>query len=234
MSASARGADVYWQVCESCLRGEEVVNRICHRGVLVSVLLIVSILVLGACSYQGPLAEEEFIAENQPVPAYEIQPGDLIDVFVWRNPEVSISVSVRPDGKVSTPLVEDLQAAGKTPSLLARDIEKALSNFIRGPMVTVIVREFNGNVGQRIRVIGEVAQPDVLSFRQGLTLLDVMIAVGGLSEYAAGNRAKIIRLTKDGQREIPVRLDDLLADGDMSANIALFPGDILIVPESFF
>ncbi len=209
-------------------------DRMRQQGILINVLLIIVLLMLTACSYTGPLAEEEFIAESQPVPAYEIQPGDLIDVFVWRNPEVSISVNVRPDGKVSTPLVEDLQAAGKTPSLLARDIEKALANFIRGPMVTVIVREFNGNVGQRIRVIGEVEQPDVLSFRQGLTLLDVMIAVGGLNEYASGNRAKIVRVTKDGQREIPVRLDDLLGDGDMSANIVLAPGDILIVPESVF
>ncbi len=189
---------------------------------------------LTACSAGRPLAEEEFVAPRPDLPAYRIQPGDAIRVFVWRNPEVSVDVVVRPDGHVSTPLVDDLEAAGKTPVELARAIEGILKGFIRSPMVTVIVRDFHGNVSQRIRVIGEVRTPSVLTYGPGMTLLDAVIGVGGLTEYAAGNRAKIIRDSQETPREIPVRLGDLLDEGDISANIPLRPGDILIVPESYF
>lgn len=207
----------------------------CRWLPLAATILLASTAMLTACSTMRPLAEEEFIAAKHAVPEYRIQPGDSIEVFVWRNPEVSIGVAVRPDGRVSTPLVEDMQAAGKTPSELARDIEAVLKNFIRDPMVTVIVRDFHGNIGQRVRIIGEVKAPNVLTYTRGMTLLDVLISVGGLTEYAAGNSAKIIRRQgENGQREIPVRLDDLLNDGDITANIELMPGDILIVPESFF
>ncbi len=200
----------------------------------IAILLSLLSLFLVACSGAPPLAEEEFVATKRAVPEYRIQAGDLIDVFVWRNPEVSISVNVRPDGRVSTPLVEDIQAAGKTPTELARDIEAILGRYIRSPMVTVIVKEFSGNVEQRIRVIGAVNNPSVLTYHDGTTLLDVMIAVGGLTEYADGNAAKVVRSTTEGQREIPVRLADLMDDGDMSANIRLLPGDVMIIPESLF
>ncbi|MBI1194369.1 MAG: sugar ABC transporter substrate-binding protein [Gammaproteobacteria bacterium] len=183
---------------------------------------------------QRPLAEEEFVSQPAAVEDYRIQPGDLIDVFVWRNPDVSVTVSVRPDGKVSTPLVEDMPATGKTPTELARDIEQALKKFIRDPMVTVIVKGFSQDVGQTIRVIGAAAHPQVLQYRKDMSLLDVMIAVGGLSDYAAGNRANIVRRVKGKQHEFPVRLEDLMVDGDITANVSVQPGDILIIPESVF
>ena len=165
---------------------------------------------------------------------YVIGPGDELQIFVWRNPEVSQTVTVRPDGKITTPLVEDLKAVGKTPSALARDIEKVLETYIRQPIVTIIVGGFNGTYSQQIRVIGEAATPRALPYSSGMSLLDVMIAVGGLTEFAAGNRASIIRTTVDGeQRRISVRLEDLLEDGVIDANIAMRPGDVLLIPESW-
>lgn len=196
-------------------------------------LILALALVLGAC-VQRPLAEEEFLSEPAVEGDYQIQPGDLIDVFVWRNPDVSVTVNVRPDGKVSTPLVEDMPATGKTPTELARDIEKSLKKYIRDPMVTVIVKEFSHDIHRTVRVIGAATRPQVLPYKKDMSLLDVMIAVGGLSDYAAGNRANIIRRVGDKQREFPVRLEDLLVDGDISANVKLLPGDILIIPESVF
>ena len=165
---------------------------------------------------------------------YRIGPGDKLNVFVWRNPEISVSVPVRPDGKISTPLVEDMVAAGKTPRQLARDIEGVLSTYIRSPVVTVIVTEFVGAFGEQIRVVGQAATPQSLPYRDNITLLDVMIEVGGLNEFAAGNRAKVIRPTAQGHVEIPARLDDLLNNGDVSANIKMQPGDVVIIPESWF
>ncbi len=165
---------------------------------------------------------------------YLIGPGDQLEIFVWRNPDVSVSVPVRPDGKVSTPLVEDLQAAGKSPSTLARDIEAVLAEYIKSPVVTVIVKGFVGNFGDQIRVVGEASQPQAVPFRQNLTLLDVLIEVGGLTDLAAGRRAKIIRRINGELIEIKVRPDLLLDNGDLSANILLQPGDILIIPEARF
>lgn len=202
------------------------------KAPLVLGLVIVAALCSGCM--QRPLAEEEFVSQPAAVEDYRIQPGDLIDVFVWRNPDVSVTVSVRPDGKVSTPLVEDMPATGKTPTELARDIEQALKKFIRDPMVTVIVKGFSQDVGQTIRVIGAAAHPQVLQYRKDMSLLDVMIAVGGLSDYAAGNRANIVRRVKGKQHEFPVRLEDLMVDGDITANVSVQPGDILIIPESVF
>jgi polysaccharide export outer membrane protein len=165
---------------------------------------------------------------------YQIGAGDVVNINVWRNPEVSLSVPVRPDGKITTPLVEDLQAAGKTSTELAREIEKALSKYIQQPLVTVIVTSFVGPYGQQIRVIGQAARPQALAYRQGMSLMDVLIAVGGITDFAAGNKANIIR-TVNGQRErVPVRLQDLLRDGDISANVAVLPGDILVIPEGWF
>lgn len=180
-------------------------------------------------------------ATSEPPPApvttetpaqYLIGPGDQLDIFVWRNPELSVSVPVRPDGRISTPLVEDMQAVGKTPTQLARDMETALANFVKTPQVNVIVREFVGTFGEQIRVVGKAAQPRALAYRRNLTVLDVLIDVGGLAPGAAGNRAKIIRRADGHKVEIPVRLADLLNEGKISENIEMMPGDVLFIPES--
>jgi len=164
---------------------------------------------------------------------YVIGPLDVINITVWRNPELSMTVPVRPDGKVTTPLVDDLTAVGKTPSTLSRDIEKALGKFIRDPVVTVVVTTFVGPASEQIRVIGEAAKPQILPFRRNMTLLDVMIAVGGLTDFADGNRASIVRIG-DGGKSYSVRLRDLVKRGDISANVDMRPGDILIIPQSYF
>jgi polysaccharide export outer membrane protein len=164
---------------------------------------------------------------------YVIGPGDQVNLIVWRNPELSGSVPVRPDGKMTTPLVEDLVAAGKTASQLARDIEKALGKYIQDPVATVIVTTFVGPFTEQIRVIGQAARPQSLPYRERMTLMDVMIAVGGVTEFAAGNRASILR-TSEGNQQYSVRLEDLLRDGDLSANVEMRPGDVLVIPESFF
>ncbi|HXH02163.1 MAG TPA: XrtA/PEP-CTERM system exopolysaccharide export protein [Candidatus Competibacteraceae bacterium] len=183
---------------------------------------------------------QKLLAEAQAAAAegnyeYIIGPGDRLNIFVWRNPEVSIEgVPVRPDGKISTPLVEEIEASGKTPHDLARDIEKRLQTYIKNPFVTVTVVDFVGRYDRQVRVVGEATTPQALPFRQKMTLLDVMIAVGGLTEFAAGNRATVVRELNGQRVNIPVRLEDLLKDGDISANIEMMPGDILIIPESWF
>jgi polysaccharide biosynthesis/export protein len=164
---------------------------------------------------------------------YKIGPLDVLNVIVWRNPELSLSVPVRPDGRITTPLVEDLSAIGKTPPELARDIEKALGKYIREPVVTVIVTTSVGSTNEQIRVIGEAAKPQILPFRSRMTLLDVMIAVGGLTDFADGNSASIFRAS-DGGKLYSVRLRDLVRRGDISANVEMRPGDILIIPQGLF
>ncbi|MEO7494743.1 MAG: XrtA/PEP-CTERM system exopolysaccharide export protein [Massilia sp.] len=174
-------------------------------------------------------------ADNGAVsPDYVIGPGDSVNIIVWRNPEVSMSVPVRPDGKITTPLVEDLPASGKTSTELARDIEKALSKFIQQPVVTVIVTGFIGTYDKQIRVIGQAARPQALPYRRDMTLMDVLIAVGGVTEFASGNKASIIRTVDGKQQKFNVRLNDLIKEGDISANLAMRPGDVLVIPESFF
>lgn len=169
-----------------------------------------------------------------PAHEYILGPGDTINVNVWRNPEVSQSIPVRPDGKITMPLVEDLAASGKTATQLARDIEKILGKYIQEPVVTVTVTGFVGPYSEQIRVIGQAAKPQALPYRQGMSLMDVMIAVGGLAEFAAGNKASIVRTVDGKQEKVPVHLNDLIKQGDISANMAVRPGDILIIPESFF
>lgn len=199
---------------------------------------LVHVLVLGcvvACSSSGTAVEDpktQIASADQA--EYHIGPGDKLNIFVFNQPELSIEVPVRPDGLISTPLVEDLQAAGKTPSQLARDMEKKLAEFIRSPSVNVIVTGFVGNYGDQVRVVGQAANPQALPYRSGMTLLDVMIAVGGLGEFAAGNRARLIRRVDGKTTETRVRLDDLLNDGDIRANMQIQPGDVLIIPESRF
>ncbi|HNQ75587.1 MAG TPA: polysaccharide export protein, partial [Pseudothauera hydrothermalis] len=160
---------------------------------------------------------------------YLIGPGDTVNIVVWRNPELSMSVPVRPDGRITTPLVEDLPAIGKDATTLARDIEQALAKYIREPVVTVIVTGFVGPYSEQIRVVGEAAKPQILPYVQKMTLLDVMIAVGGMTEFADGNRASILR-TSEGNKQYSVRIKDLIKDGDVSANVEMRPGDVLIIP----
>ena len=205
------------------------------RNLTVTILSMAVLLVSG-CSSSSPTGQdnERSAASASADAGYSIGPGDSLEIFVWDHEDLSTTVSVRPDGKISTPLVEDLQAAGRTPTQLARDIEGVLREYIRTPVVTVIMQGFVGEGGQQIRVVGQAVSPQTLQFRQGMTVLDVMIEVGGLSEFAAGNRAKIIRESNGDQLEIKVRLDDLLNDGEISENVQMRPGDVLIIPQSFF
>ena len=192
-----------------------------------------SIFTLGGCTGTAHLP---ISAAGTPPPAHDylVGPGDSVNIIVWRNPEVSTTVPVRPDGKITTPLVEDLPASGKTSSQLARDIEKALAKYIQEPVVTVIVTGFVGPYGEQIRVIGQAAKPQALPYRKDMSLIDVLIAVGGITDFAAGNRASIIRSIGGTQQQFAVRLNDLIKDGDMSANVPMRPGDVLVIPESFF
>lgn len=195
------------------------------------VLVAAASLVLGGCASPTPPSTAALAPVN---PDYLIGPGDNVTITVWRNPEVSGAVPVRPDGKITTPLVEDLPAAGKTSTQLARDIEQALGKFIQQPVVTVIVTNFVGNYSEQIRVIGQAARPQALAYRRDMSLMDVLITVGGVTEFAAGNKATIVRMVDGKQEKLPVRLNDLIRDGDISANVAMRPGDVLIIPESFF
>jgi len=193
-------------------------------------IAILGILMLSACSTSYPPAPKTAAVSEQ---AYIIGPLDHLAITVWRNPELSTSSQVRPDGRISTPLVEDLPAAGHTPAELARDIEKALAKFIRDPVVTVIVSGFQGTYGQQVRVIGEASRPQSIPFRQGMSLLDVMIQVGGLTDFADGNHAVLVR-GSEGGKQYTVHLKDLIKRGDISANVEVRPGDVLIIPQSWF
>jgi len=192
-----------------------------------------SVGLLAACSGmsgQHPAAPAGGAAGDY---SYVIGAGDNLNIIVWRNPELSMSVPVRPDGKISTPLVDELVAQGKTSSEISRDIEKKLAAYVRDPVVTVIVTSFVGPYSEQIRVVGQAARPQFLSYKQKMTLLDVMIAVGGLTDFADGNGASILR-GSEGNKQYSVRLSDLIKRGDVSANVEMRPGDILIIPQSFF
>ena len=191
---------------------------------------------IGCALIKGCALQSGDMMPEVPLPTgdYLIGPGDSVSINVWRNPEVSTTVTVRPDGKITTPLVEDLQASGKTSTELARDIEKALAKYIQQPVVTVIMAGFIGPYSEQIRVIGQAAKPQALPYRQGMSLLDVLITVGGITDFAAGNKASIIRNINGKQQKIGVRLFDLIRDGDISANVSMRPGDVLLIPEGFF
>lgn len=208
----------------------KTVDRSWWCAVAESLAAIVCGALLFGCASPYPPAPSGAASSDY---SYIIGPGDVLNIIVWRNPEVSGSFPVRPDGKISTALVEDLPAQGKDPTTLARDIEKALGKFIREPVVTVIVTGFTGPYSEQIRVVGEAARPQALPYKQKMTLLDVMIAVGGITEFAAGNRATILR-SSDGNKQYSVRLRDLIKDGDVSANVEMKPGDVLIIPQSWF
>lgn len=165
---------------------------------------------------------------------YLIGPGDSLNIFVWRNPEVSGTFTVRPDGMITTSLVEDIPVSGKTPTELAREIEKILSTYLRDPIVSVTVGGFVGPFSEQIRIIGEAAQPQSINYTQNMTLLDVMIRVGGLTEFANGNNAKLVRIENGAQKQYQIYIDDLLKNGDISANVDVLPGDIIIIPETWF
>lgn len=188
----------------------------------------------GCGSGGGPTVVGNAEQANMTEDDYVIGPGDSLQVFVWGHDDLTTTVQVRPDGEISTPLVEDMQAAGRTPTELARAVEEVLGEFVRAPTVTVIVQQFVGEYGRQIRVVGQAASPQALNYREGMTLLDVMIEVGGLSEFASGNRAKVVRRQDGEEVTIRVRIDDLLNDGDMKQNIRMMPGDVLIIPESIF
>lgn len=193
--------------------------------------LIVSSLVLGACSTgRYPPAPVSAATTDY---RYLIGPLDTVNIIVWRNPELSQAVSVRPDGRISTPLVEDLPAVGRNPSDLARDVEKALSKYTRDPVVTVVVTGFTGASSEQIRIIGEAAKPQAIPYRQGMSMLDVMIQVGGLTDFADGNGAVLVR-GKEAGKQYSVRLKDLIKRGDISANVDVRPGDVLIIPQGWF
>lgn len=165
---------------------------------------------------------------------YLIGSGDVLNIFVWRNPEVSGSFVVRPDGMITTSLVEDIEVAGKTPTELARSIEEILGTYLRDPIVTVTVNSFVGPFSEQIRVIGEAAEPQAINYTQHMTLLDVMIQVGGLTEFADGNGAILVRIEDGLQKQYKVLIDGLLKDGEISANVDMLPGDIIIIPEAWF
>ena len=189
---------------------------------------------LVGCSGTPEQADLALAATASETGAYLIGPGDTLQVFVWGQPELSVTVPVRPDGRVSTPLIEDLEAVGKTPTQLAREMEQALSEYVRAPEVNVIIQDFVGTFGNQIRVLGQAAQPGAVPYRDGMTLLDVTIEVGGLTEFAAGNRARVIRTVGGVSQELRVRLDDLVNRGRIEQNIRMQPGDIVIIPEAAF
>jgi polysaccharide export outer membrane protein len=193
-----------------------------------TVLLTLAAVLTGCASPYPPAPRDLTAAEYD----YVIGPLDTLNIIVWRNPELSLTVPVRPDGKVTAPLVDDVQASGKTSSQLARDLEKSLGKFIRDPVVSVIVTTFVGPASDQVRVIGEATKPQVIAYRKNMSVLDVMIQVGGLTDFADGNAASIYRAA-DG-KSYSVRLRDLVKRGDISANVDMRPGDILIIPQSWF
>jgi polysaccharide biosynthesis/export protein len=200
------------------------------------ILVFITLLVSGCeiFQYQGQMTEPESSIEL-PDYNYIIGPGDSLDIFVWRNADVSVTgIPVRPDGRISSPLVDDIIADGKTPTELANDIKEVLSKVIKDPFVTVTVVDFVSGYDQQIRVVGEATTPSALPYRSNMSILDVMIAVGGLTEFAAGNKTTIVRKTNGSEEHFNVRLEDLLKGGDINANVKVYPGDIIVIPESLF
>lgn len=189
---------------------------------------------LAACADRDPPAPSDVQVQLPVTPDYKIGPLDTIQIFVWQSPEFTVTVPVRPDGRISTPLIEDLEATGRTPTQLARDIEEKLKVYVQDPLVTVIVSGFAGPFDQQVRVVGEALQPRAIPYRANMTMLDVMIEVGGLTEFASGNRAVLARGQTGNQTTFNVRLDDLLRDGDINANVPVLPGDVVIIPQSWF
>jgi polysaccharide biosynthesis/export protein len=206
-------------------------ERRVHRTYLRAITAATALFVAG-CG--GPTLPPAPPASSLPSAEYRIGPGDSLNIFVWRNPELSMTVPVRPDGRLSIPLVEDVVAIGKTPTALAREYEQLLGKYIKEPLVTIIVSGFVGPIPDQIRIIGEASQPRSLPYRADMTVLDAMIAVGGLTRYAAGNDTVLIRTAQGEQNTYTVHLASLIRDGDIDSNVALRPGDILIIPQRLF
>ena len=198
--------------------------------------LVPVLLCLAACSSTLPTPDSTLSVPTSASETgeYLIGPGDKLDVFVWGQPELSVTVPVRPDGRVSTPLIDDLVAVGKTPTQLAAEMQEILSEFLRSPEVNVIVQDFVGTPGSQIRVLGQVVEPGAVPFRERMTLLDVIMEVGGLTRFAAGNRARLVRTTDGTSEEFRVRVDDLVNKGRIEENVVMRPGDIVIIPEAIF
>jgi polysaccharide export outer membrane protein len=218
--------------------GGTAVSTLCSRGSLarrrfLPLLLFGLVLVVSACS-SGPKYPPLPSMALDETPDYLIGPGDNVNIFVWGLPELSSSVPVRPDGKITTPLIEDVPATGLTPTELARDMEEVLATYVLDPVVTVIVTGFTGPYDQQVRVVGEAVNPQGVPYREDMTALDLMIQVGGLTEFAAGNKASIVRVVDGQPKQFSVRLDDLIKRGKIEANVYMLPGDILIIPETWF
>lgn len=206
------------------------------KTILIFLLTLMSINLSG-CSSTSALPEattRPSLTTDVNKYQYLIGPGDSLTIFVWRNPEVSGSFIVRPDGKVTTALVEDIDVAGRTPTMLAREIEEQLSVYINNPRVTVSVNNFSGPLSEQVRVIGEATNPSAVSYTEHMTLLDLMIAVGGLTEFADGNNAKLVRVINNKKTTFDIAIDDLIRDGDITQNVDMLPGDIVIIPEAWF
>lgn len=218
------------------------VKTLCSRNrlfpVRISVLLITAmffglVILSTGCSSKPKYPPLPSIPLDQ-TPDYIIGPGDNVNIFVWGFPELSSSVPVRPDGKITTPLIEDVPASGLTPTELARDMEEVLATYVLDPVVTVIVTGFVGPYGQQVRVVGEATNPQGVPYRENMTALDLMIQVGGLTDFAAGNKASVVRMIDGELTHFSVRLNDLIKRGDMEANVYMLPGDILVIPETWF
>ena len=197
-------------------------------------LAILASMLAGCVSTEGPELPPAPIAMTTPTAQYKIGPGDTLGITVWRNPELSIDAPVRPDGRISTPLAEDIVAVGKSPTMLAREIESRLAKYVTNPIVTVVPKSFVGPFAQQVRVIGEAATPRALPYRANMTVLDAMIEVGGLTKYAAGNRAMLIRTVNAVEETYPLHLNALINSGNIDRNVALAPGDIIIIPQTYF
>ncbi len=207
-------------------------NRSVFTGMTHPVALLLVALSILAAGCANNLPPPPNAPENST--AYRIGPGDSLSIFVWQNKELSTVVPVRPDGKISLPLINDMQAAGKTPTQLSEDIQNQLKKYVNNPLVTVIVHSFVGPYSQQVRVVGAAEKPQSIPYREKMTVLDAMIAVGGLTPLAAGDRATLYRTVDGKPHSYRLRLDDLLRDGDMSANAPLAPGDVIIIPQSYF
>ena len=201
-----------------------------NNAVRVLALAVLALVLAGCGTTRYPPAPVTAASADY---RYVIGPLDTVNVIVWRNPELSLAVPVRPDGRITTPLVEDIPALGRNPAELARDLEKALAKYIRDPVVTVLVTSFAGASNEQIRIVGEAAKPQAVPYRQNMTLLDVIIQVGGLTDFADGNRAVLVR-GSEKSKQYSVRLGDLVRRGDISANVDMRPGDVLIIPQSWF
>jgi polysaccharide biosynthesis/export protein len=213
------------------IQGRMATNTVarCMLRSLCALAIGVALVACGTTSTYPPAPK----LVDQPNPRYKIGPLDTLNIVVWRHPELSTTVTVRPDGYASMPLVEDIQAAGRSPAELSRDVEAQLAKLIREPVVSIIVGGFQGVYSDQIRIVGEAAKPQSVPYRQNMTILDVLIQVGGLTDFADGNKAVLVR-GSEGGKQYTIRLADLLRRGDISANAAVLPGDIVIIPQGWF